>query len=222
MVEQTKIFKVGAKQYEVDSYGFLIDPRKWDENYAEALAEELEIPDGLTDKHWKIIRFIRNYIQQNNVCPNIYTTCRNFKLKLKDLQKLFPTGYHRGACKLAGLTYKEGYVKYYYWDNVKKPITEHSMEKTYHVDCNGFLLTPEEWDEQFAICKGLELKMQSPLSEKHWNVIKFLRDYYTTFDKLPNIYETCEANYLDIADMEMLFPDGYHRGAVKLSGLRLA
>ena len=33
--------------------------------------------------------------------------------------------------------------------------------------------------------------------------------------------ETCEANDIDIDELEQLFPDGYHRGAVKIAGLRL-
>jgi tRNA 2-thiouridine synthesizing protein E len=35
------------------------------------------------------------------------------------------------------------------------------------------------------------------------------------------VIETCEATDLDIAELERLFPDGYHRGAVKIAGLRL-
>jgi hypothetical protein len=31
---------------------------------------------------------------------------------------------------------------------------------------------------------------------------------------VPTVYETCEANDLEIDDLERLFPQGYHRGAV--------
>ena len=31
------------------------------------------------------------------------------RLRLRELQKLFHAGYLRGACKLAGITYMEGY-----------------------------------------------------------------------------------------------------------------
>ena len=34
-------------------------------------------------------------------------------------------------------------------------------------------------------------------------------------------YETCADNEVEIEDLERLFPDGYHRGAVKISGLRV-
>jgi tRNA 2-thiouridine synthesizing protein E len=33
--------------------------------------------------------------------------------------------------------------------------------------------------------------------------------------------ETCEANSIEIDEFATLFPDGYHRGAVKIAGLRL-
>ena len=33
--------------------------------------------------------------------------------------------------------------------------------------------------------------------------------------------ETCEANDIDLDELEQLFPDGYHRGVIKIAGLRL-
>ncbi len=40
-------------------------------------------------------------------------------------------------------------------------------------------------------------------------------------ETVPTVYETCEENRIEIEDLEALFPDGYHRGAVKISGLRV-
>jgi tRNA 2-thiouridine synthesizing protein E len=56
---------------------------------------------------------------------------------------------------------------------------------------------------------------------KHWQIIRFLRSTYYKTGKIPTVTETCEATDLDIDELEQLFPDGYHRGAVKIAGLRL-
>ena len=40
------------------------------------------------------------------------------------------------------------------------------------------------------------------------------------FFVVPTVYEACADNGLELEDLEQLFSDGYHRGAVKLAGLR--
>ena len=57
------------KTYKVDSQGFLMDPAEWDEDFAEGMAPKVGIPNGLTEEHWKVIRFIRNTFERMNVCP---------------------------------------------------------------------------------------------------------------------------------------------------------
>ena len=62
--------------------------------------------------------------------------------------------------------------------------------------------------------------IQVPLTEKHWEVIDFLRKKYAESRKVPTVYETCEATGVGLQELERLFPQGYHRGAVKIAGLR--
>jgi tRNA 2-thiouridine synthesizing protein E len=59
------------------------------------------------------------------------------------------------------------------------------------------------------------------LTDKHWQIIRFLREYYEKNEEIPTVYETCEANQINIEELDQLFPDGYHRGAVKIAGLRM-
>ena len=59
------------------------------------------------------------------------------------------------------------------------------------------------------------------LTDKHWQIINFLRKSFEKNNMVPTIYETCEANGIDLEELEKLFPDGYHRGAVKIAGLRV-
>ena len=93
--------------------------------------------------------------------------------------------------------------------------------KTYLVDQYGFLMKASEWDEDYAIRKAEEMKMPGMLSDKHWQIIHFLREQYKRTGVVPTVYDCCESNNIELEDMEKLFPDGYQRGAVKLSGLRV-
>jgi TusE/DsrC/DsvC family sulfur relay protein len=218
-----KTFSFKGKIYTVDSEGFLLAYDQWDENFARGMAPEVKIPEGLTREHWKVIHFIREAFKQAGECPLVYQTCKANGLHLKDLKTLFPTGYLRGACKLSGITYKERLVDYYGEKGPKfraEGARPESEEKVYRVDVRGFLVDPSEWDENFAIHKATEMKMKEGLADKHWKIIHFLRDYYKQNGVVPTVYETCEANQIELDELERLFPDGYHREAVKIAGLQ--
>jgi tRNA 2-thiouridine synthesizing protein E len=151
----------------------------------------------------------------------VYETCRTNRFHVQELKKLFPAGYLRGACKLAGVTYTEGYLDQSWVEDFAERITAGAQEeKTYEVNIRGFLINPNVWDKKFAIYKAHEMKMPK-LADKHWQVIKFLRESFEKNNLVPTVYETCEANGIDFEELEKLFPDGYHRGAVKIAGLRV-
>jgi tRNA 2-thiouridine synthesizing protein E len=215
-----KNFIYNNKKYKVDDQGYLVDPGQWDENFAEGMAPRVRIVDGLTDEHWKIIHFIRNSFEKMNVCPLVYVACKQNNLGLGDLNRLFPTGYHRGACKLAGISYRQEYFHKYWLDENMPRIEDDYKFKIYRIDTRGYLIDPSEWDENFALNKAFEMKMPQLLNKKHWGVISYLRDKFLKTGELPTIYEVCSDNGLDIDSFNDLFPDGYHRGALKLAGLR--
>ncbi|UCD17836.1 MAG: TusE/DsrC/DsvC family sulfur relay protein [Candidatus Zixiibacteriota bacterium] len=212
---------VNGKAYEVDDEGFLLDFDQWDKEFARVLALQIGITNDLTQKHWEVINYISNAYKEDGKCPLVYQTCRHTKLHLHALQKLFPTGYLRGACKLAGITYREGFVRGGWMKARVKGAARVTPEKTYGVDVRGFLVNPDDWDEQFAVHKAYELKISEQLSGRHWQIINYLRDCFKKNGTVPTVYETCDANHLDLEELERLFPDGYHRGAVKIAGLRV-
>ena len=209
-----------GKTYPVDREGFLLNFDQWDENFAVGTAADLGKVSSLTAAHWKVIYFIRRSFEELGKCPLVYQTCKMNGLKLRELRELFPTGYLRGACKIAGITYREGYLGYVCgpadMGETQQPVTE----KIYRVDVRGFLVDPLDWDEQYAVHKACEMKVPEKLGPKHWQVIYFLRDRFKVTKVVPTVYETCDANDLDLEELERLFPDGYHRGAVKIAGLR--
>ncbi len=218
------IFSYKGKEYEVDSLDFLTKLNDWDQNFAEGMALRLKIPRALTKEHWDVINWIRKTFLETGVCPNIYETCRECGLRIAEMRKLFPTGYWRGACKLAGMISGGAHLGPAF-DPSYVPETIPFMDaynKTYEIDVRGFLVNPDDWDEYYTIYRAHEMKIHGgKLNDKHWQIIKYLRESFKKNKAVPTIYETCEANQVDLKELEQLFPDGYHRGAVKLAGLRL-
>jgi tRNA 2-thiouridine synthesizing protein E len=214
-------FTFGNKTYQVDPEDFLSDFNQWDENFARGMAPKVGIISGLSEAHWKIIQFIREGFRKTGKCPLVYETCRTNRLHIQELKKLFPAGYLRGACKLAGVTYKEGYLDQSWAEELAEHATAgDQLEATYEVNVRGFLVNPYKWDKRFAVFKAYEMKM-AKLTDKHWQIIYFLRESFEKNNLVPTVYETCEANGIGIEELEKLFPDGYHRGAVKIAGLRV-
>jgi tRNA 2-thiouridine synthesizing protein E len=211
----------GSRSYQVDTEEFISDFKEWDENFARGMAPKVGIITGLSEDHWRVIHFIRNTFKETGKCPLVYETCRMNRLHLQELKKLFPAGYLRGACKLAGITYREGYLDQSWVEELAERVTLGGREeKTYLVNIRGFLVNPADWDRKFALYKAHEMKMPK-LTDKHWQIINFLRQRFEKDNLVPTLYVTCEANDIGLEELEKLFPDGYHRGAVKIAGLRV-
>ncbi len=209
--------------YEVDEQGCLVDPACWDENFAEIVSRECDIP-VLSGEHWDVIRYIRDAYAQTGVCPTIFATCKANGLSPQEMKKLFPTGYHRGVCRIAGVHYRINHMPY--GAHLKESVADMralSSEKVYSTDVRGFLVDPDSWDENYAVHRAMEMKIPAGrLTDDHWRIIHYLRDVYQQEQRIPNIYETCEKGNLDLEAFEALFPNGYHRGALKIAGLRFA
>ena len=217
-----RIFKRKGTIYELDSDGFLLNPKKWEPELAEGLALELGIQGSLTKEHWDVIHFIRGQVQKTGKCPNIFETCRANNLRRNELKRLFPTGYNRGACLLSGISYKDAYLGPDYMEHSAKDLHAVAQRQEYRVDVRGFLVDPDEWDEHYAAHRAYEMKITGgKLDKMHWQIIRYLRSTFYKTGKIPTAIDACEANGIDIDELEKLFPDGYHRGAVKLAGLRL-
>jgi tRNA 2-thiouridine synthesizing protein E len=218
---QTITFK--EKKYAVDSMGFIADFKGWDADFAEGMAENLKMAFPLTKEHWDVINYIRDTFEQTGRCPTIFETVKNTSLHRRILKKLFPTGYLRGACMVAGISYREGFVRQRELSKISEDFHQGISDKIYRVDVRGFLADPEEWDEAYATYKAYEMKLpgNGKLTQRHWEVIHFLRRSYEQTKTVPTIHETCDFLNIEFEELEKLFPDGYHRGAVKIAGLKV-
>jgi len=211
----TQSAKFNEKTYSLDKFGFLNPSDQWDENFAEGMAKQLGIYDGLTHQHWKFLKYLRNKFLQENTVPAVVYACADNNLKLQELRRLFPTGYHRGACKIAGINY-EFMFSTNHWLTYETP---RLLGKKYKMTTTGFLENFDEWSEDFAHFVINEWKLPQGLTEKHLQIINYLREYYGNNKNIPTVFETCESNQLSLKKLKELFPEGYRRGACRVAGL---
>jgi len=101
--------ELGGKMVEIDEDGFIQDPEVWDEAVAASLAQT-EGVDELTEDHWKLVNYIREYYLEYQMAPMIRKVCKSTGFKLKEIYDLFPSGPAKGACKVAGLPKPTGCV----------------------------------------------------------------------------------------------------------------
>ena len=95
-------------ELKLNDEGFLCQLTDWNEDVAVILACANKIK--LTEAHWEIILFIRDYYQNFKYLPNARVFTKAIAKKLgvdkgnsRYLHKLFPQGPLKYACKIAGL-----------------------------------------------------------------------------------------------------------------------
>jgi tRNA 2-thiouridine synthesizing protein E len=204
-----------GKTYKLDDYGFLDPPEQWDEGFAEGMAKMVGVTAGLTERHWEFIHYLRHKFTDENTVPVLVMACADKDMRLSELRSLFPTGYHRGACKIAGINYKFMYETNYWLTYETAP----PATPRYRLDQLGFLEDFEQWDEDFVELAMAQQESPSTPTERHMGVVRYLRDYYAVNRSLPTVYETCAASALSLDDLRKLFPAGYRRGACRMAGL---
>ncbi|MDO9385553.1 MAG: TusE/DsrC/DsvC family sulfur relay protein [Thiobacillus sp.] len=97
---------LAALMPERDAEGYLIEPTDWNEEVAQALAEEANIQ--LNDDHWDVIRFMRDYFEEHQVIADARFVIKHLSERMgkeahKKLFDLFPYGYVKQACMIAGM-----------------------------------------------------------------------------------------------------------------------
>lgn len=96
-------------QYSRDAEGYLFKPEDWDEAFANVIAGEEGIE--LNDNCWQAINFIRRYFREHDIAPDVRHLITHMaaehQCSKKEAKKLvfdlFPYGYVKQACKLAGM-----------------------------------------------------------------------------------------------------------------------
>jgi TusE/DsrC/DsvC family sulfur relay protein len=97
------------------------------------------------------------------------------------------------------------------------PTFEHGTIKI-EVDEDGFMDDPSVWTEEVA--KALATtEGVNDLSERHWKLVHYLRDYYLKFGIAPMIRKLCKETGFSLKEVYELFPSGPAKGACKVAGL---
>lgn len=101
--------QVNGADIDFNPDGFLSDFHSWSRDVAMAMAEEQGLE--LTDCHWDVINFMRDFFGDFETPPSpkqIIAACGekitgSAKCRQKDLKAIFPNGGCKQACQLAGL-----------------------------------------------------------------------------------------------------------------------
>ena len=94
---------------ERDAEGFLVNPEQWSEEMAPQIARENGIPQ-LTDRHWQVIRYMRNAYLEYGEAPSIRRLGKASGVPIKELYQLFPKGPAKLAAKIAGVPKPRGCI----------------------------------------------------------------------------------------------------------------
>jgi dissimilatory sulfite reductase related protein len=103
------IFELQNQKIEVDEDGFIQKPEDWNEEIAKALAQTEDVKE-MTEAHWKVVYYLRNYYQQFGIAPMVRKLCKETGFSMKEIYQLYPSGPAKGACKVAGLAKPTGCV----------------------------------------------------------------------------------------------------------------
>jgi len=99
---------IEGRSVQTDDQGYLVDPADW----SDAVAAELARHEGiaLSAEHWAVIRFMRSYYEDHQIAPDARHVIKHLAGYLgpkstgrNDLFRLFPYGYVKQACRIAGM-----------------------------------------------------------------------------------------------------------------------
>lgn len=91
--------------------------------------------------------------------------------------------------------------------------------KSLEVNEEGFLVRPEEWNEEMALLLAKAEEGLDGLTEEHWAVVRYIRAYYQEKKLAPMVRKMCQATGFSLMKIYDLFPSGPAKGACKIAGL---
>jgi dissimilatory sulfite reductase related protein len=94
---------------ETDAEGFLQRPEQWTEELAREIAADAGV-GPLTDRHWQVVRFMRETYLSTGSAPTIRTLGKASGVPVKELYALFPKGPAKLAARIAGIPKPRGCI----------------------------------------------------------------------------------------------------------------
>lgn len=111
---QTRTVQVNGIAILTDSEGYIVHPSEWSDDFARALATQEELV--LTDEHWEVIRYLRDYFATHHVQCTVRDMIKHFRTQWgpekgnnRYLHEIFPNGGpQKQGNRLAGLLRTKG------------------------------------------------------------------------------------------------------------------
>jgi len=229
---------VAGTDFQLTDTGELKSVADWTPDVARALAAEDNLE--LKDAHFEVIHIMRDYYDQFNIAPirkllkkDIAEMLSELKANDDYLLSLFPKGVMHQGLRIAGLPHAM-------LDAEIEPVTRVKMAnkpadvkhfvsefefsgKKFRVYSNGNLVDLSEWSENLAVF--LAKKEDIHLTDDHWIVIKFLRQFYFKYGIAPMVrllvkHLSRDTNRKFTEDeLYTLFPEGPSRQGSRFAGL---
>ena len=86
------------------------------------------------------------------------------------------------------------------------------------VDAEGFLTDTDQWNETIAAAIARDTGI-GELTERHWLVVRFMRDRYLATGTAPSIRSLGKESGVPIKELYELFPKGPAKLAAKIGGI---
>jgi len=90
--------------------------------------------------------------------------------------------------------------------------------KIIETDEDGFIVNLEDWNEEVALALAKTEGVEE-LTEEHWKVINYLKDYYKEYGIAPMVRKLTKETGFNLKKIYELFPSGPAKGACKIAGL---
>ena len=98
------------------------------------------------------------------------------------------------------------------------------LDQEYLTDAQGYLLDATQWNEDLAVFIADQEGLY--MSENHWQIIHFVRDFYNEFNTSPAMRPLIKAmqqkqgnDKINSRYLYRLFPEGPAKQATKIAGL---
>jgi tRNA 2-thiouridine synthesizing protein E len=91
--------------------------------------------------------------------------------------------------------------------------------RTVEVDHEGFLVDPTQWTEDMATELAPAFGVTTPLTDRHWQVINYMRQEYFDKGTGPTVRKLGKSSGVETKELFQLFPKGPAKVAAMLAGI---
>jgi tRNA 2-thiouridine synthesizing protein E len=98
------------------------------------------------------------------------------------------------------------------------PVVRRFGQREIVFDSEGFFNDFSDWTEEICTTLAEECGL-TELSDRHWQVVRFLRQFYAGQGRAPLNSQLRKGTEMSLLEIEALFPGGIKTGARRLAGL---